>query len=227
LTETATSNQTVVEHIEPNAVCRSGWSWRWWLAVLVGLVVSVPLVYLLSLAALLPFYLGLFFFILFGLLIGAAVYRVASPARPYHGGSVLLGTTLLVVVCWTGSIVLEAERFPQQMAGEAIESARHLDGRTAQQFRDEVADSVRNFLSERYPPGGVLGYMRWSLTSSVLNKADIEGLRKTIKSSQSKHGWAIRVVLSIALLGFGIGSQTFSLRAPCTPREADGVDHTA
>ena len=224
MTETATSTQTAAEHIEPNAVRRLGSSWRWWLAVLVGLVVSVPLIYLLSLAALLPFYLGLFFFILFGLLIGAAVFRVASPAKPYREGSVLLGTTLLVVVCWAGSMFLEADRFPQQMAGEAIESARHLDGRTAQQFRDDVADGVRSFLIERHPPGGVLGYMRWSLTSSVLDKDDIEGLRKTVKSSQSRHGWAIRVVLSIVLLGFGIGSQTFSLRPSSTPREAGGVD---
>src|SRR3990172_853649 len=74
---------------------------RWWCATAAGTVVSLPLAWLLSYAAMLPFYLGLFFFMLFGLVIGAVAFRVAAPGRPYHRFAVLAGTTLIVGVCWT------------------------------------------------------------------------------------------------------------------------------
>ena len=72
---------------------------RWWLALLVAAVVSLPLAVVLSWAAMLPFMLGAFFFMLFGLLIGAVVFRIARPGRPYSMLTVLTGTTLLVLVC--------------------------------------------------------------------------------------------------------------------------------
>jgi hypothetical protein len=73
---------------------------RFWLGILVALVVSIPFCWLLSFAALLPFYIGLFFFALFGLVFGAVVCRVAARRGPYGSGTVLAGTTLLVFAVW-------------------------------------------------------------------------------------------------------------------------------
>jgi hypothetical protein len=186
---------------------------RFWLGVLVGLVVSLPIAWLLSYGALLPFYIGVFFFALFGLVLGAVVYRIASPARPHGRWTVLAGTTVLVAACWGFSIIKESRDFPQDMARDAVRRSRDLGGRTATQYRDEVAEAVRGFLKERYPPGGTFGYVRWMLVSSEIRKNDLPHVDFTLRRPQGRWGWAIRVVLSLGLLAFGVASQTFLLMA--------------
>ena len=59
--------------------------------------------------------------------------------------------------------------------------------------------------------------MRWILTSGELRKGQIEDVSRTLRRSQCGYWWAIRVILSAALLGFGIGSQTFLLRLAVDP----------
>ena len=81
---------------------------RWWIAVVVGLIVILPFAWLLSHAALLPFFLGLFFFVLFGLLVGAVMHRVASRGRSYCSMSLVPGTTNVVMVGFCVSIAQEA-----------------------------------------------------------------------------------------------------------------------
>jgi len=180
----------------------------------VALVVSLPLAWLLSYAASLPFFLGVFFFALFGLVIGAVVYRIASPARPYGRWTVFLGTTALVAVCWGLSIAKESHDFAVELADEAVRRARDIAPRTAAQYRVEVADSIRAYLREHHPPGGILGYVHWTLTRAEIKKGDIPLVEHTLKRSQGRWSWAIRVVLSIGLLAFGVSSQVFPLSSP-------------
>ena len=75
-----------------------------------------------------------------------------------------------------------------------------------------MAAGVRRFLSERYPPGGTVGYLRWVVTSGELKKGEIEGVNRTLRRTQRGFRWGIRVVLSIVLFVFGVGSQTWPLR---------------
>ncbi|UCC29754.1 MAG: hypothetical protein JSU86_16305 [Phycisphaerales bacterium] len=185
---------------------------RWWLAVVVGLIVSMPLAWLLSYAALLPFYFGVFFFALFGLLIGSAMHRIASPGRPYGRVVLVAGTTVVVLVGWTASIVKEGRDFPMDMAVKAGNRTRDIGDRTISEYRALVAEEVRRFLRERYPPGGTIGYVRWVLTSGELKKGQIASVHRTLEPVQRGFTWAARVVLSIALFAFGIGSQTLPLR---------------
>jgi len=192
---------------------RAGGTGRWWAGVLVAAVVAIPLTWLLSFAATLPFFIGIFFFALFGLVIGAAVYRVAAKTAPYSRGTVLAGTTLIVLGCWIGSVYLESARFPDDVADFAIENARDIGDRTAAEFRAEVAENTRRYLRETYPPGGILGYAKWSLLSSRLTRAHVPHLRRPFRSDQAKIWWAVRVVLSIGLLAFGVSSQTLPLSA--------------
>lgn len=189
-------------------------SGRWWAAVVVGLLVSLPLAWLLSYGALLPFFLGVFFFALFGIIIGAAIFRVASPGRPYGTAPVVVGTTLVVLAAWSLSMVKESRDFPNDFAKDAVRRVRDIGGRTAVDFKTYVEDSVRRLVREQYPPGGTLGYMRWSMMSSVLEKGAIEGVPIELRRNQSRWAWTVRVVLSIGLLAFGVASQTFLLRKP-------------
>lgn len=188
----------------------------WWVALGAGAIVSLPLAKLLSFAVALPFFTGVFFFALFGLVIGAVVYRLAASRRPYSSAAVLIGTTALVAFVWTVSIDLEARGFPQDVADRAIRTTRDLQGMGPGQFREVVAAEVRAFLSDGYPPGGTLGYARWALTNGSLAKEDLLHINRAMRFSQMRGWWAVRVVLSIALLAFGIASQTWALKP--TPR---------
>ena len=196
---------------------RGASSARWWCATAAGTIISLPLAWLLSYAAMLPFYLGLFFFMLFGLVIGAVTFRIAAPGRPYRRLTVLAGTTLIVGVCWTASIVKESWDFPTDIARDAVRRSRDIGRRSADDYRTAVAEEVRTFLRERHPPGGVLGYMRWMLLEGELKKGAIPSFDQTLRRSPARIGWAVRVVLSIALLGFAVGSQTLSLSRHSDP----------
>lgn len=185
---------------------------RWWVAVFVGLLVSLPIAWLLSYGALLPFFIGVFFFALFGIIIGAAMFRVASPGRPYGTTSVFVGTTVVVLSAWSLSMVKESRDFPNDLAKDAVRRVRDIGDRTAAEFKAYVEDSVRRLVREQYPPGGTLGYMRWSMMSAVFEKGAIEGVPFELRRNQSRWAWAVRVVLSIGLLAFGVASQTLLLR---------------
>jgi len=190
---------------------------RWWCATAAGTIVSLPFAWLLSYAAMLPFYLGLFFFMLFGLVIGAVVYRIAAPGRPYGRFAVLAGTTLIVGVCWTASFVKESTDFPVDLAADAEGRTRDIRPRSPEEYRTAVAEEVRIFLRERHSPGGVLGYARWMLLEGEIKKGAIPSFDQALRRSPARWGWAIRVVLSIALLGFAVGSQTLSLSRRSDP----------
>lgn len=194
-----------------DVVPSAGGTLRWWVAVTAGLMVSVPFVWLLSYGAALPYYLGLFFFALFGLIIGAVMHRVASPNRPYGRGALLAGTTIVVFTGWCGTIGLEANGFPADMAEEATKMSRRTIPNVAA-FRADIADGVRQFLVKKYPPGATLGYVRWIMTSGELKRGDVTGMSRNFEASQRGLAWAIRVVLSLALFAFGIGSQTLPLK---------------
>ena len=184
---------------------------RWWSATGVGTIVSLPFAWLLSYAAMLPFYLGLFFFMLFGLFIGAVMFRIAARGGPYRRSAVLVGTTLIVGVCWTASLVKESRDFPADLAEDALRRSRDIGRRSADEYRTAVAEDIRAFLRERHPPGGVLGYTRWMLLEGEIKKGAIPSFDQTLPRSPARIGWAVRVVLSIALLGFAVGSQTLPL----------------
>lgn len=204
-------------------------SGRFWLGIVVGAIVSAPLAWLLAYAATLPFFLGLFFYALFGLIIGAAVHRVASPGRPYAKPVVIVGSTALIVGAWMVSIVVEAQGLPTDLAEDVPNKTLDLRGRTRAEYVDFVASGIRSYMNEHYAPGGTVGYVRWVLTSGEFPKGSIEGVNRTLRFPQRKGWWMMRVVLSIGLFAFGVSSQTFLLRLPRDPaaviaREPDEVD---
>lgn len=195
----------------------TGGTGLWWLSVGVGAVILVPLSWLLSNAALLPFLLGVFFYVLFGLVVGAIMHRVAASGRPYPRGAVLVGTTIVVLVGSSASIVFESRDVPRKMANQAAETTFYIGDQTAEAFRSSVQADMLRVLREDYEPGGVIGYVRWVLTSGEFAADQITGISRTQRATQSGILWGVRVVASIALLGLGIGSQTFLLRLTADP----------
>jgi len=185
---------------------------RWWLAVVVGAVISLPFAWLLSYAATLPFFIGLFFFVLFGLVIGAVMHRTAASHRPYAKSLLLAGTSIVVLFGWTLTLIKESRDFPLDMAQYAVSKARDIGEQTVDEYHDAVVTQVQEHLLRRYPPGGTIGYIRWALTSGEIEKGEIESVEVTLGQPQRRYLWAIRVVLSFVLLAFGIGSQTLPLR---------------
>lgn len=196
---------------EMNPIATETSTAHWWMGVLAGAVVMSPLAWLLSHAATLPFFIGVFFFALFGLVVGAVVHRMGVRGGSYSRANVLLGTTGLVLFGWGGSVVLESARFPDEVAKYALEQSLDIGNQTAESFRSDVANRTREHLGQQFPPGGVLGYAKWSLLSGRLLPKDVTGLQRPFRSGQAKFWWAVRLTISIALLAFGIGSQTLAL----------------
>jgi hypothetical protein len=182
---------------------------RWWVGVGIAAVFALPLAWLLSYAAALPFFLGLFFFMLFGLMIGGVVSRICS-GRPYATLPLVLGTTILVILTWGLSLVKEASDFPDDVARRVSLRTRDIGDRTVAEFRCAVASDVRDLFATRYGPGPVWGYVRWVLTNGELKRGELPTLNKSVfmPATQVAGWWAFRVVASIALLGFGVASQT-------------------
>lgn len=187
---------------------------RWWFGVCIAALLSLPLAWLLSYAAALPFFLGLFFFMLFGLIIGATAYRLSAPSRPYKTVPIIVGTTLLVTLVWGFSIVKEARDFPNDVARRTALRTRDIGDLSVAEFRTAIADDVRNFLKSRYGPVPEWSYFRWVLTNGELNPGDLATFDKKVPvpAAQTKGWWAFRAVASAALLAFGISSQTLLLR---------------
>ncbi len=128
---------------------------------------------------------------------------------------VLLGTTFLVAFTWTLSIVKEAGDFPADYADRVVEDRRlDLKGATKDEYRAIVANDVRAWVDSQYAPGGVIGYVSWVTASGQFVKGDIASARTPYRHPHRKGLWLIRCGLSVALLAFGIGSQTFGLREP-------------
>ena len=187
---------------------------RWWWAVAAGALAAVPLGWLLSYAATLMMLLGLFFFVLFGLVIGAVMYRYGSPARPIPSRRIKLGVALVVLIGWGISYGVEVRDFPIDKANDAIRVVSPLpEGMTREEFKADVERFVRDTLAERYGGSGPIGYARWVLAEKQI-EYPVETMLKPIvlTATQGRWLWSTRVTLSIVLLAFGIYSQVSPLR---------------
>jgi len=179
-----------------------------------GLAFATPFMLALSFVGLLVFYLGLFFYMLFGLLIGALLYRKWAPLRPLPERRLMVGIAIVTFYTWGGGLYLEGWRNPINVSKAAI-------GRTEQLPKDmgnEEAMAIfrsetQGFLREHYPPGGTIGYLRWMMSAKPIAISLGQG-QKTIeyKQRQSRVGFPVRVGLSLVFLAFALGSQVMPLR---------------
>ncbi len=195
---------------------------RWWTGVAVALVVCLPLGWLLSYAAALVAFLGLFFFSLFGLIIGAIMYRFGVTVRPIPKIHLRVGAGLVVALCWSLSMGIEVHDFASDKASYAVTKVEPLpEGKSPEQVRDDIARYVRETLERDYGGSGLLGYAKWILLSSEMQYQPVTMKQPIVlKSIQYRWWWVIRVVLSIILLSFSVYAQISPLSGLTDPAGA-------
>lgn len=190
---------------------------RWWSAAFLAFLAFLPLDWLLVRLIWLPFYFGLFFFLVAGLLVGGASFRYARPARPVSRGRLLLGIGLIVVAGLVTAIVLEYRHFANTVAGDrAFPEARNAavaGGEPVGQIEAEAAAEFKAALQRDDPPGGVIGYIRWAVTSGKL-ELTVRGSRETATNEHRGYRWPIRTMAAALLLALGLWLSLESLRSP-------------
>lgn len=191
---------------------------RWVLCILAGCFLGAALSTLLAFAGMLIFYLGIYFFLLFGLLIGASLFRLAGPLRPLKRSAVLAGVLAVSAVTFGASLYLEyAWLLYDNVARRAVLEFRRLPPDTRPtDIRARAREAMRQHLRQAYPPGGFIGYCRWAATSARASLTLFPDRPPfEYRLSQSPVGWSIRVPLTALLLALGIGWQTWPLtRSP-------------
>lgn len=223
--------------------CVGGRQRLFW-ALVVGCVLAVPVGWLLALLILLPGMLGLFFYMLFGLLVGAFVFRVASPLIPVPRRTAIALGAVVTLAIWSVSLAGEycnvrgysVYRYGEAgfawypVDGDAMRTVRNTFVRRSfepeqiAELRDKSREGFLGELREKYPPGGFVGFLRWS----AVGKQPIELPRvygpgtQELKPKQRGTFWLVRLTLSLLLLGGAVISQTLGLAAvPKPPSETN------
>ncbi|NLX21502.1 MAG: hypothetical protein GXY55_07500 [Phycisphaerae bacterium] len=212
-------------------------SWRLLGALGAGCLCALPVGWLLATLVLLPFFLGLFFCMLLGLLIGAVIFRVAAPGKPFARPTLwLVGLAVAACVCFV-SLVGEYYNvrgydlpFPgtqgwqwHSVDGDATTCVRQTFAHRSftpdqiSQLRSETRQNFLNLLATHHPPGGLPGFVRWSLNGQALECPRIFSPHTTsLVPKQSGVKWVIRLVLAFVLTAGAILSQVLGL-GPASP----------
>ena len=155
-------------------------------------------------------YLGLFFFPLFGLIMGAALYRLLSMIRLVSKALLLASGALAVLLSWYGGLALEASYFPKDAYQGCITNpllVRLPPGVTNEQLKVEIPRQAQVHLG-RYASGLTLGYVLWVLRDGSLDITVPELYRPVnYRRRQQRVGFGIRLGISLLLVIYGVFSQ--------------------
>jgi hypothetical protein len=204
-------------------VAANAWPGRLILATIAGAALAAFLGWtLLTWALSLMFLLGLFFFMLFGLLIGAVVFRIAAPARPIARSSLTAVTMLVTLAGWLTAVLKEATDFPHDFTQTVMRNAQgynlHVPTDQYQRVEGEVQAFITKHLEDKYPPGGVLGYFKLASSGAAIELDLPNQLRKArVPPRAPPWAWWTRVLLAPVLLAFAINSMISSLRNASDP----------
>jgi len=201
-------------------------------ALVAGCLLALPVGWLLATLAMLPFFLGLFFCMLFSLLVGAVVYRVGKPAAPQARPLLWMIGIAVGLAVFGVSLVAEYynvrgyEVFRYGSNGFAWYA---VDGDVTRAIRDSFAyrsftpeqvallraGSRQDFLDQlaaKYPPGGFPGFLRWALADGSMECPRVfSDSTMTFQLRQRGVLWVVRLALSLVLITAAILSQVLSL----------------
>jgi hypothetical protein len=190
---------------------RDGWiGW----SLIAGIILAVPLGYLLAFLAALPFMLGLFFFLLLGLIVAATMFRFGIKAPPPSRPVAWAMGTIVTVVLMGTMMWAEYQALPRSLNGKVRKS--YFESFTPEKLA-EMQQGVRSFLSDymatNYPPGGLTGYLRWAATNGQMACPRIlrEGTEE-YRLPYRKGMWMFRNIVSLLLVEWTIMSQMLALR---------------
>lgn len=209
-------NASPSESTAPTEPAPTGWiGW----SLVAGLAAAIPSGYLLAYLAALPFLLGLFFFLLLGLIVGATMFRAGRRA-PAPSAAVLwtIGSAVALALMFT-SLWAEYQALPRSVEKRVRKSI--YESLTPEK-RAELSRAVREYVDSQiqtqYPPGGFVGYLRWAVTSGTFECPRI--LRPgsvPYRLSHRRAMWVIRVGLSLLMVEWTLMAQLVGLRK--RPRE--------
>lgn len=188
----------------------------WYWGLLTAVVLLSGLGWLLARLVWLPFYFGLFFFLIAGLLVGAVSFRVARPARPLGRGRILAGVIAVSIAACCPTLVHEY----RHVAATIGNPPSFLEARNAAARKNEPVEAVKAMASEQfraalsaqYPPGGPIGYARWAMSSGKM-ELTVAGCDDEVSISQRGVAWPIRGLAMIILMSAGLWSNMESLRS--------------
>jgi len=200
---------------EPPAPRRGGAAWP--AGLLVGAGVGVALTWLLARVIWLPAYFGVFFFLVAGMLVGAASFRIARSERPITTGRVISGVAVIALASTAASLIWEY-RYRAATIGAP---PKFGDARAdALQRRRPVSDvesaataAFRTFLREQYAPGGVIGYVKWAAHDGEVRLTLPDGFSDQTVLGQRRWAWVLRTVACCALFAAGLWYQLEALRS--------------
>ncbi len=176
----------------------------------------VVLSWLLARLIWLPFLFGLFFFLVAGLLVGSVAFRLARASRPVSGSVILRSALLIAVLTVFASVCFEYRHF----ASTVGDPPRFADARNAalskeaslHELHRRIAGEFGAAMKAHYSPGGVLGYVRWTLGATHLDLT-VDGDTERVLSDHAGFLWLIRTLMSVALVAAGLWSSLESLRS--------------
>jgi len=187
------------------------------MALLVSFLVLASLTWILARVIFLPYYMGLFFYQVAGLLAGSAAFRIASPTRPYRRGRLMAGAIAVATAAWCVSICFE---YHDRLAGIArasefyeAKAAAVAEGGSAADVMERVREGLREHLRTEFPPGGVIGYVRWVATGGE-HTFVVDGVTDTVRIAQRGRAWVMRSIASVGLMALGLFMAFQALSSP-------------
>lgn len=199
-------------------------------ALIVGLILAVPTGYILTYLATMPYQLGLFFFLVLGLFVGASMCRAGRGDRPVSKPTLHRLAIVVAAAAWFTVLVVEDRILPRTAAEFCRKqslTSRMTDAELAA-YQQRVAEEARAHI-DAYRPGGVLGYVRWAVSSGHMSLPRA-GASKPIDfvNTQRRIPWIVRVIFSLVLLFYGIDSQLVSIGPrPPADEESQGEQPSA
>jgi hypothetical protein len=189
---------------------------RWRLALFAALLMLIGLGWLLARLVWLYYYFGLFFFLVAGLLVGAISFRIARPVRPLETGRLIRGIVWVTLFSMVFTLDWEYRHFAATVGAQPrfpqARNAAVAAGREAREIRDAAERAFRAYLSENFPPGGPIGYARWSAGAGEV-MLEVEGEKALITNDHRGIVWPVRTLGAALLLGAGLWFALESLRS--------------
>ena len=197
------------------------WTWQkqraWLRALVLAIIMLTVLGWLLARLVWIYNYFGLFFFLVAGLLVGAFAFRTARIVRPIEA-SRLVRTIAFITLCNMLIIIVWEYRHFAATVGTPprfaeARNAAVAAGRPPVGVLTDADDAFNKYLGTAFPPGGVIGYIRWSVMAGEC-KITVGGVTETITSDHKGWIWPVRTTFAAALLFAGLWFSLESLRSP-------------
>ncbi len=206
--QTATSSITVGSRA-------GGGRGRYLLGCLLVVAMGVGLSKLLATAGLLPFIFGIvgvFFFMLVGLLLAAIMYRFGRDIAPLPRSLVIGSIVVLTLAITAGTVFFE---YLEVLTKEAEEALRVNNLNPREEEQEEMIARMRQQIEDYWRSehgfGGPIGYVAWAACGSVFEIGPSEGRKRQVVHRQGGLKWLLRGLISFAALGWAVWAQVYPL----------------